>query len=135
MLFKDTSLIAWHCDTIASCFQKTALDNYDSDSFVNEFISNDYCRSILLDDLAKPYYNWTYMYSKIIKNIKTTKGIARSEYVMWSYGYLLKYWINTKDAYPEDIVKLMPLSKYDDYFTLYHTLSWNKIISKAINNN
>ena len=108
-------------ETIARCFKKSAIDGYNSFEFLNNFVDSEYGRKILLHNGIKDYYFWGYMYEGLLEEFKLTKGNALDEYVMYSYGYLLKYWLDIHKVEPRLIVKILPLERFNAKFGFYHT--------------
>ncbi len=121
----------WFADAIGKCFSFSAEDNYDSDVFVKEFVNSEYGRSILNERYIKPYENERYMYSKAIEELNLKKGKPYDKYVLWMYGYLLKYWVTYYDDSPSAVYNILPIKTFNKLFGKYHTQGWKYIIEDA----
>ncbi len=128
--FND-SIEHWFADSIGKCFEYSTRDNYDSLCYTGEFLNSDWGRDVLMEDRLKEYTSVPYMYSKSRNALKLEKGETYDPYVMWMYGYLVKYWINKEKISPQRIWKILPVDKFNDLFVFYHTQGWNYIIADA----
>ena len=129
----NIGLVRWQAECIADCFKKASLDNLDSKDFVEKFIFTEFGNDILDDNNFRYYYCWTVMYDKFIHNVACKSGgTVLDEYLMWMYGYVIKYWQGTRNFPVKEIYKILPLDKFDRLFDFYHTQSWDYIIEDSI---
>ena len=122
----------WFADTIGKCFELSVRDNYDSVDYAGQFMNSSWGHDILTEDRIKEYTSVPYMYSMSKNTLNLQSGSTCDPYVMWMYGYLIKYWVNKDNTDPKDIWKIMPLDRFHDMFGFYHTQGWNYIISDAV---
>ena len=121
----------WFADSIGKCFAMSVKDGYDSYMFSKEFLSSDWGSGLLSEKRIREYESVPYMYAKAKKNLELKQGITYEEYLMWMYGYLVKYWVTTKDVTPQEVWEVLPIDKFDKLFLFYHTQGWNYIIKDA----
>ena len=124
-------LESYFADTVGKCFEVSSEKNIDSYLFAKEFLNGKLGCEILSEDYLKPYNSFLYMFDVFNDDAKITKGIAYDKYIMWMYGYLVKYWVYFKEIKPEDVWKILPIDTFKDLFSFYHTQGWGYIIEDA----
>lgn len=121
----------WFADYIGKCFEMSTKDNYDSVGFAREFLNSTWGTELLLEDRIKEYESLPYMYAKAKKNLNLETGKTYDPYVMWMYGYLVKYWVYKNKTQPDIIWDILPINRFENMFEFYHTQGWNYIINDA----
>lgn len=121
----------WFADYIGKCFEMSTKDHYDSVGFAREFLNSTWGSELLLEDRIKEYESLPYMYAKAKKNLNLKKGETYDPYVMWMYGYLVKYWIYKNKTQPDIVWNTLPIDRFENMFGFYHTQGWNYIICDA----
>ena len=121
----------WFSDTVGTCFKWSARDGYDSYRFSKDFLTTDWGISVLTENNIRLFDSVGYMYSYAKDNITFIKGNPYDEYLMWMYGYLVKYWVYMENISPVDIWRILPVDVFDARFNFYHTQGWNYIIGDA----
>lgn len=124
-------LINIFADSTARCFEYTAKVGIDSYTFAKKFMHSKSGYSMLMELDIKPFNSFRYMLEIVQEEIKVGQGVAYDSYVMWMYGYLIKYWTAYRDITPEQIWKILPVDKFNEMFNFYHTQGWNYIIDDA----
>ena len=119
----------WFANIIAKLFELSAKRNYDSKQLASAFLTHPQWRSMLLSDNVFYYgTGLTYALDAVVTSANVQKGFSFDSYVMWVYGYLIKWWVY---KFPEDIdfiQQIMPLESFDDNFLYWHTQGFNKIV-------
>ena len=121
----------WFADTIGKGFALSVNDNYDSLKYTGEFLNSKWGSDVLTEERLKEYNSLPYMYSRSKNSLQLKQGHTYDRYVLWMYGYLVKYWVNKEKVQPGEIWKILPLNRFDELFGFYHTQGWNYIISDA----
>ena len=118
-------------DSTARCFEYSVEKGIESYTFVKEFMNSKIGRNILLELETKPFNSFAYMFDIIQDELHVKQGKTYDSYVMWMYGYLIKYWTAYRDITPEQIWKILPIDMFNNMFGFYHTQGWNYIIDDA----
>lgn len=118
-------------DTIGKCFEYSTVKNVDSYFFAEQFLNSKMGTAILKGDFLKPYNSFAYMFGLLQKEVSFCKGETYDPYIMWMYGYLVKYWVDNYNVSPKEIWKILPIDVFKDRFGFYHTQGWNYIIKNA----
>ena len=121
----------WFADTVGKCFERTVKDGYDSYKFAKDILNENWGIALLTENVIRAFDSVSYMYDSIKESINLVKGETYDEYLMWMYGYLVKYWVYKEDISPVDIWKLLPIDIFDARFNFYHTQGWDYIIEDA----
>lgn len=123
------SLERYFATYLADLFELSAEQGYDSLDIVHKFTSIEYLNE-MLHSVAVDYYmcGKYYTLNKFAAKYDFKKGNSFDPYVMWMYGYLLKWWAY---RYPKDDVSKFPLEHFDKVFMYYHTLGWEQLIDEA----
>ena len=119
----------WFADTIGKCFEMSVKENYDSLKYASEFMNSEWGSELLTEERIKEYTSLPYMFEKSKKNLDISEGKTCDPYMMWMYGYLVKYWVGTRNISPKTVWKMLPLDKFDNLFGFYHTQGWDYIIN------
>ena len=120
----------WFAEVIAKLFELSSKSNYNSEQIVTTMLTNELWISLLLARNIHYYctgYNYTLRH--IVESGNIQKGNTYNSYVMWSYGYLIKWWLY---KFPQDIdyiQKVLPLSLFETGFDYWHTQGWNKCVN------
>ena len=128
--YRVKGILRDQCNCIGNVFKLSSENNYDSFDFVNKFIDSDFGFNILVDNYIGWYFSYPFMFDKMVKFIKPNKGTPLNSYLMWFYGYLLKYWITTRKMLPKDVYNMMPLDVFERRFMSYHTQGWEYLIER-----
>lgn len=74
-----------------------------------------------LEKYSREYDSPAYMFAKTKDNLQLRKGQVYDEYVLWMYGYLVKYWVASKKASPKKVWNILPIDTFNDSFEFYYT--------------
>lgn len=119
----------WFADVIARLFELSAKSGYDSEQIVNTMLTNPLWISMLLSKNVHYYCTgYTYTLNHIVETGNVQKGNTYNPYVMWSYGYLIKWWAYKFPQDIGDILTVLPLSLFETGFDYWHTQGWNKSV-------
>ena len=122
----------WFAETIGDLFSLTAKQGYDSEQVVKTMLTVGLWPKMLLSEHLHFYCTGLlYTLDYFVKDGNIIKGNHYDSYVMWMYGYMLKWWMY---KYPEDlsfVSKCFPISKFDGGFGCYHSQGWNYLVDLA----
>lgn len=121
----------WFADIIGNIFNISSKLGYNSVLLVECMLGHELWRAMLLSDATYYTFGERYILSKIIKTTGLSKGPTFDPYVMWMYGYSIKWLLH---KYPEDIDKIQQhfsVEYFNDHFGYYHTQGFNKIVEEA----
>ena len=116
-------------DYIGNLFSESVKEGYDSERFVQAFLTEDMLIRMLRSEFTH-YYTFSLAYTiyHLTEMFNIPKGKTYDSYVMWMYGYMLKWWAY---RYPEDNFSKFTLSHFNDVFVYYHTLGWDALVDEA----
>ena len=118
-------------DSVGNCFQESAKENYDSYNFAKEFLNSNLGESILKGIYYKAYNSFAYMLDICKDELNLKKGETYDSYLMWMYGFLVKFWITHYDIESSEIWKILPIDLFYFKFPFYHTQGWHYIIEDS----
>ena len=123
----------WYQETIAYCFEKSAKKGYLSYDFAEKFLNSEWGSNLLLEKkYTICYESAANMFAHAIKELDVKKGKIYDPYVMWMYGYLVKFWVTNYNITPQKIWEVLPINVFNARFMFYHTQGWHYIIQNAI---
>lgn len=131
MRFPMAFVIA-QCKMVAYCFEKSGVDGIDSDDFAEKLLNSDYGIMLLTDERMIEYSDQHFMYTGIMRELQFKRGKSYDADVLYYAGYLYKYWISTRAAYPQRVWEIAPLKLIAEHYEFYHTQSFDYVIADLL---
>lgn len=128
----DNKVENWFCESLGTCFQYSVNEKIDSYMLAEKFLNERWGNNILLEKSLKELESPTYMLDKAILKLDLKRGKTYDEYLMWMYGYLIKYWTGYRNIKPLKIWEILPIDRFNKLFSFYHTQGWDYIIDDSI---
>lgn len=117
---------------IAECFVRSSVFGIDSDDFCKKFLTSEWGKSIFNDGRLYEYSDANYMFEGLQINLDLIQGEFYDRDVLWTSGYLYKYWASTRNIPSDEMYKLAPIQCIANRYAFYHTQDWDYVINDII---